>query len=232
MKSDLATRLCDHVDSVEPVSLGEVKRAPYVSQPRRQRSRGLLLAGVAAAVVLVAAIALASMPDDAAELDTASEPPTAPATAIDVTTCGAPPESRGCEATPTEAEQALGLPLPTPTGIPDGWELRNEHIRYWPEGYPGEGFATEAVGDYNQAWAPPGEDLTTGTPTYIQLTRRAADVGGFAGDGRDLGPNTIIDDGTWIRLNAPHVDQSTVDRILNELTGPSDGLDGSRPPAD
>lgn len=166
--------------------------APAVDKKSTRTSRGRQLVAAAAIAVLALtgaalwtqlgqrtpaneAVSVASRGQAAPSTETLSSTPTSldPSTspAIDPTTCG--PSNR-CRATVTQAEQALGIRLPDPQGIPAGWEPVESKwtIRYWPESWlsPGD----PAVADYNQAWAPAGEDLDApgATPTYVQIRRR------------------------------------------------------------
>jgi hypothetical protein len=222
MTSDLSSRLAEYVAEVEPVILSEVTEEPYVQQTWRHGRPGLIVAGIAAAVVLIGAVGLVSLRGETGEPGAVGVSPVAPTVALDVTTCAVQPDSQGCEATPEEAERVLGIDLPTPAGIPAGWVLRSQHIRFWPKGHSG---ASEAAVTYDQIWAPPGEDFSEGSsPTYIHLTRRRADVGGLDGDGSNAGPGAVFHAGLYIRLFAPYVDQSIVDRIFGELTAAGEGV--------
>jgi hypothetical protein len=184
MTDHLGRRLATAIDSSAPaVTTEEVMRRPYVPTEGTavsHRPRRRLLAVAAVVAVLGLGAAAWSRVQDAPSsgvttgvTDAASAPSGRGTVTVDPTTCGDADATGGCPASPEQAEQALHIPLPDPSGIPSGWEVvdARSRIRYWPA--TGD---TPAVADFNQVWAPVGEDLdAAGTvPSYVQLRRRAA----------------------------------------------------------
>ncbi len=180
MTDQLATRISVAIDAAasavtadEAMQYHEQHAAEVRTLPARHGRRWL---GVAAAVAACAIGATAWVTSNSGSEDLATSneaQPVVTSAPFDVTGCRATEGSAGCPMGVAEAERVLGISLPDPTGLPSGWDAIESRsaVRYWPS--VGD---QAAVAEYNQVWAPIGEDLDSAgaTPTYVQLRRRAA----------------------------------------------------------
>lgn len=193
MTDQLATRISVAIDAAaSAVTAGEAMRhheqhAVEVEAPPPAR-HGRRWVGIAAAVAAcaVGATAWVALTPSSEDLVTSNEAqPVVTSAPFDVTSCRAAEGAVGCPMGAAEAERVLGISLPEPTALPAGWEAVESRsaVRYWPSA--GD---QAAVAEYQQVWAPIGEDLDRAgaTPTYVQLRRRAALPGEPASTGTPL----------------------------------------------
>lgn len=84
-------------------------------------------------------------------------------------------DDHGCEASPRDAEQRLGIPIQVPGALPRNWRAVRREIRRYPQGGAINKSDTEVV-EYRQIWAPNGVlgSPGSGPRAVISLTARAA----------------------------------------------------------
>ncbi len=239
MTMPLDQRLSDLIDgAAAPIPANEVTAQNYLrSTPTSPR---LLLVFAAGALIVLAtglgvftwAFQHRSDPHRSAAASNATNPNT-PST-LDVTRCVHTPESQGCAVEPATAARALGISLPEPGAIPDGWQKISGHLRYWPKGPVAPDIP--AIADYNEVWAPPGTDLgATGVvPDYLQLRRHLLTPGDSTQiEEADSRSRVALADGTtainiggsliwaragvWYSIYAPRLSLDQLLAIANDL---------------
>jgi hypothetical protein len=193
MTDQLATRISVAIDAAASAVTAEEamqhleRHAVEVEAPPPARhGRRWLGAAAAVAACAVGATAWVVLSPGSADLATSDEPqPVVTSAPFDVTSCRVAEGVAGCPMGVAEAERVLGISLPDPTGLPAGWEAVESRsaVRYWPS------VGDQApVAEYQQVWAPVGENLDRAgaTPTYVQLRRRVALSGEPAATGTPL----------------------------------------------
>lgn len=219
MTDQLATRIADGIDAAaSPVTAAEAMQhsTPYAiaAVPPRHRHAHRWVGAAAAAVLCAAGVATWSAMERGDEVSTA-DPAGRSITSLpfDVTSCLGGQSSTGCPMDATEAARVLGIALPSPTAVPDGWEQVESRsaLRYWPAN--GD---QPAVADFNEVWAPIGTDLDAAgaTPTYVQLRRRVA----LPGEPTSLGTAQTLPDGRTVHRTGNTVSWTT-DGVTSRLSG-------------
>jgi hypothetical protein len=169
--TDLREQLCALIDaSAEPVRPAEAMgpRVRRTHAPSRRPRRPLAPALVGAAAVILAAVGIAAATRDEPTAKTAAGTTAASTAAADPTTCYPEP----CrDVDDAEASALLGVPVAMPSGIPEGWELVDNEVDFYPAGIEVNGIAGADVDIVflRRSWSPPGESYTEGCSPSVGI---------------------------------------------------------------